>query len=428
MKNLLNAEETLDLVEMKSSGLGSRYIAKLLGISKSSVNNYYRLWLKSQVPIKDSLQVEYEKSINRGLYGPEYKPEDVAFKKSPLGNIPIPEAVFQESKKRTEKPSVFQYLDREVAKDMSGFYNAFEMQPPSNSESKARLALADSFDKAMDEIKAKTLVAQWKRKSLAEQKKPRILFIDLETSADIIATFGRFKINVGEKNIIQQGNQIICAAWKFSGDNSVNTSRSSFSNFKIDLQSEKYLLERIYATFKETDVVVIHNASFDLGTIQHRMLEHGMGVLPKVKVIDTLQIAKKHLKLRSNKLDSITKYFGLSNKIENSGIDLWINLQQGDEQAMQTMLDYNIGDITALEAVYNKFVPLNQGTSLAPMMSLDHKHCTSCGSIHVHPTGRTISTSLSMFSEYECNDCGAKMRDRVNTLSKEQRSNLLMPL
>lgn len=363
MKNLLNAEETLDLVELKSAGYGSRHIAKLLGISKSSVNNYFKLWLASQVPAKDSLQVEYEKSINRGLYGTDYKPQDVAFKKSPLDNIPIPEAVFQETKVR-----------------------------------------------------------------LAKQKKPRILFIDLETSADIIATFGRFKINVGEKNIIQQGNQIICAAWKFSGDTSVNTSRSSFSNFKIDLQSEKYLLERIYATFKETDVVVIHNASFDLGTIQHRMLEHGMGVLPKVKVIDTLQIAKKHLKLRSNKLDSITKYFGLSNKIENSGIDLWIKVQQGDEQAMQTMLDYNIGDITALEAVYNTFVPLNQGTSLAPMMPLDHKHCTSCGSIHVHPTGRTISTSLSMFSEYECNDCGAKMRDRVNTLSKEQRSNLLMPL
>ena len=390
MKNLLNAEETLDLLEMKSAGYGSRYIAKLLGISKSSVNNYYKLWLKSQTPVEDSLQVEYEKAVNRGLYGTDYKPEDVAlkkvinklqesfdgetfgienayradreYKKSPLDNRLIPEAVFQEAKKR--------------------------LTP----------------------------------------KKPRVLFIDLETSADIVACFGRFKQNLGEKNIVHQGNQIICAAWKFIEDSSVHTSRSSFSDFKIDMQSEKYLLERIYATFKETDVVVIHNAGFDLGTIQHRMLEHGMGVLPKVKVIDTLQIAKKYLKLRSNKLDSITKYFGLSNKIENSGIDFWIKVQQGDEQAMQTMLAYNVGDITALEAVYTTFVPLNQGTSLAPMMPLDSKHCTSCGSTHVHPTGRTISTSLSMFSEYECNECGAKMRDRVNVLSKEQRKNLLMPL
>lgn len=370
MKNLLNAEETLDLVELKSAGYGSRYIAKLLGISKSSVNNYFKLWLKSQVPAESSLQVEYEKAVNRGLYGTDYKPEDVA-----LGKV---------------------------------------------------------LDSAMDEFGkprlASTLVGMWKRKEKTEVKKPRVLFIDLETSADIVACFGRFKQNLGEKNIVYQGNQIICAAWKFIGDASVHTSRSSFSNFKIDMQSEKYLLERIYATFKETDVVVIHNAGFDLGTIQHRMLEHGMGVLPKVKVIDTLQIAKKHLKLRSNKLDSITKYFGLSNKIENSGIDLWIKVQQGDEQAMQTMLEYNIGDITALEAVYNTFVPLNQGTSLAPMMPLDSKHCTSCGSTHVHPTGRTISTSLSMFSEYECNECGAKMRDRVNVLSKEQRKNLLMPL
>lgn len=259
-------------------------------------------------------------------------------------------------------------------------------------------------------------------------KKPKILILDVETTADIVATFGRFKVNVGEQNIIQQGNQIATAAWKFLGDSEVQTAYSKFTGFEIDLDTEYELLFELYEAMKEAEAVVIHNARFDLGTIQHRMLAHGMGRLPTVKVIDTLMIARKYLKLRSNKLDSITKYFGLSNKIENSGISLWIKVQQGDKQALAEMLKYNIGDVEALEDVYNKFLPLNQGTSLSVFTDLETKRCTSCGSHNVNPTGRKVTTSLSAFDEYECTDCGAKMRNRVNSLTKEQRSNILMPV
>jgi uncharacterized protein YprB with RNaseH-like and TPR domain len=259
-------------------------------------------------------------------------------------------------------------------------------------------------------------------------RKPKILFLDIETTADIVATFGRFKVNIGESNIVQQGNQIATAAWKFNDELGVSAACSEFNNYDINEQSEKSLLTDLVHAIAEADIVVIHNARFDLGTIQHRMLHHNMGRLPTVKVIDTLMISRKYLKLRSNKLDSITKYFGLSNKIENEGISLWIKVQQGDMAALDDMMMYNVGDVEALEDVYNKFVALNQGVNLSIYTQLAQKACTSCGSTNVHATGRQVTTGVSMFDEYECSDCGAKMRGRTNKLTKEQRQNILMPV
>jgi DNA polymerase III epsilon subunit-like protein len=259
-------------------------------------------------------------------------------------------------------------------------------------------------------------------------RKPKILFLDIETTADIVATFGRFKVNIGESNIVQQGNQVATAVWKFKDSNEIMGGYSEFTNYEISEHSEKQLLTDLVEAISESDIVVIHNARFDLGTIQHRMLHYGMGRLPSVKVIDTLMISRKYLKLRSNKLDSITKYFGLSNKLENSGINLWIKVQQGDVEAREQMLEYNIGDVRALEDVYDKFVALNQGVNLSVYTRLDQKACTSCGSTNVQHTGRNVTTGVSMFDEYECSDCGAKMRGRTNKLTKEQRQNILMPV
>lgn len=71
----------------------------------------------------------------------------------------------------------------------------------------------------------------------------------------------------------------------------------------------------------------MHDSTF--GTIQHRMLEHGLGKLPAVKVILYSHIARKYLKLRSNKLDSITKYFKLSNKMEKRRYLFGLTLKLG---------------------------------------------------------------------------------------------------
>jgi DNA polymerase III epsilon subunit-like protein len=265
-----------------------------------------------------------------------------------------------------------------------------------------------------------------KETTVAKKKTLDILYLDLETSCDVVGTFGRYNVNLSESNIIAQGNQIISAAWVFNDDENVSVASSKFEAFKLDMQSERELLLILIDQLNNADAVVIHNARFDLGTIQQRMLAHGLGRMPNVKVIDTLMIAKKYLKLRSNKLDSITKYFGLSNKIENSGIKLWIEVQAGNTAALEEMLEYNAGDVVALRDVYKKFVPLGSSINQGLLTDHDGHVCSNCGSHNVSKTGRLVHTTVSSFEEFECSDCGSKLRGRVNTLSKEKRQNLLV--
>lgn len=258
------------------------------------------------------------------------------------------------------------------------------------------------------------------------KKKPKILLLDVETTADIVATFGRKNVNISEDNIVVQGNELICAAYSFTDENTIHCVRSKFKDYTINLNSEMKMLTALVDVISDSDAVVIHNARFDLGVIQQRMLFHGMGKLPSVKVVDTLMLSRKYLKLRSNKLDSITKYFNLSNKMKNSGISLWINTQKGCEDSMREMMEYNIQDVKALRDVYNTFVPLGTGINFGKYNESEDVVCPSCGSKNIELTGRLIHTSVSAFDEYVCEDCGGRFRSRKNVIPKDKQKLLLL--
>jgi uncharacterized Zn finger protein len=55
----------------------------------------------------------------------------------------------------------------------------------------------------------------------------------------------------------------------------------------------------------------------------------------------------------------------------------------------------------------------------------DKTRCRVCGSSDVEPTGRNVTTSVSIFAELRCNDCGAVHRTRTTTASKEKRKSLI---
>jgi len=102
--------------------------------------------------------------------------------------------------------------------------------------------------------------SKWKD---AEGWEPKILFIDLETSASIAATFGRWNQNIPHKNILHEGGWIISAAWKWLGEDKVYSSVVSTED-ALECRDIQPVAE-LYEAIEKSDVICAHNLlGFDL--------------------------------------------------------------------------------------------------------------------------------------------------------------------
>lgn len=256
-------------------------------------------------------------------------------------------------------------------------------------------------------------------------KGPRILFIDLETSAALVYCFGRHKQFINQDAVKIEGGKLLVSGYKFLGDEKVTV----LYNKQAIKRGEDYeLCVKMLQLFSQADVVVAHNAKgFDIKMLETRLIANGLSALPSVKVIDTLELAKRKFRFPSNKLDSLGAYLGLGRKVSHSGIDLWVRVQEGDEKALSEMIKYCEGDVELLESIFLElqtrgFIGLNYGLYYAD----DKVRCNSCGSSHVVKTGRKVTTPSGIYNEYRCMHCGTVTRDKQNQASKQKRASLLV--
>lgn len=253
---------------------------------------------------------------------------------------------------------------------------------------------------------------------------PRILLFDLESTPSIAAVFGRFKQNVGLNAVISEGGWLLSAAWKFLGDADVSSIvLTPEEALKAD---DSRIVATLYELFERSDWVVAHNGnSFDVPLFRTRLVMHNFPMHKAVKQVDTLQIAKK-LKFNSNRLDGLAQQIGLSRKLENSGMPLWLDCMQGKQDALKTMQEYNEQDVALLEEVYLKLRGFNTKTPNAAHYHDDDKiRCQVCGSDDVEYTGNSVFTAASEFKEVKCNSCGSRSRTRQNSMTSEKRKSLL---
>lgn len=254
---------------------------------------------------------------------------------------------------------------------------------------------------------------------------PRIAILDVETSAVLSWHFDRWNINISENHVEVEGGNVMVASYKWLGEDETHAVYMKPSELKR--MDDKRIIQCMYKIYEEADAIVMHNGKkFDNKVIQTRGIYHGLGKLPTVKIIDTLQIAKKHMKLPSNRLDSIGKYFGIGRKVPNDGIELWKRVQKGDVESMQTMVTYCVGDVNLLESVFKKLAVLGiDGFKAAQYFSDEILRCNVCGSTEVELTGKFVYSGVGKFKEYHCADCGAITRDRKNIHSTAKRKSLL---
>lgn len=236
-------------------------------------------------------------------------------------------------------------------------------------------------------------------------KTPKILFIDIETSPNIVYSWvvGR-KINLNYENIIEE-RKIICVAWKWNTEkqiHSISWDRLTFSN------NDKHILQVITPIINEADLIVAHNGdSYDIRFINSRLIFHGMKPIHHGRTEDTLKQIRNTFYFNSNKLDYVGQYLGLGKKVKVD-FNLWKNVINGSIPDLYKMIKYCKEDVKLLEKLYNKIAPfVNQRMNKALVMHNIKDGCPSCGSSSQYLKQKGYRYNpRSVKKKYVCSKCG----------------------
>lgn len=258
-----------------------------------------------------------------------------------------------------------------------------------------------------------------------ESNFPKILLLDIETAPAEVLAFGRFKQNLTQDHILNEGGWLISIAWKWLYDD--KTFGEVLASNEALLKDDIRLINDIVLRINEADVVVGHNIdSFDIPKIKARMIRHGLKPFKTVKTIDTLKIVKR-LGFPSNKLDSLASFLGVGRKVQHQGISLWKGCMQGDKVALQDIQEYNIADVELLEKVYLKLRAYDtMPPNIGKLYNEEVSRCPVCGSDDIETTSNLVHTPVSVYQEVVCNCCGHRSRKRQVVNTKEARSNVLI--
>ncbi len=238
-----------------------------------------------------------------------------------------------------------------------------------------------------------------------KNKEPRILLFDIETMANLVYVWGKY-----EQDAIAYRRHwyMLTFAYKWLGENKTYVhSLPEYSLYKKEPENDKELVKELWKLFDEADIVIAHNgASFDVKKANARFIKHKLPPPSPYKIIDTKLVAKKYLKMDSNKLDDIGDYFNIGRKINTGGFELWLGCEAGDKKSWKKMCDYNIQDVILLEKVYLEMLPyMTQHPNLGLMNGIAHA-CPNCSSENV--TKRGVSyTRTSVYQRFQCGDCHA---------------------
>ena len=257
-----------------------------------------------------------------------------------------------------------------------------------------------------------------------ENSTRKYLFIDLETSPDIAVTFKRFKANLSQDNILQDGGVLLSISWRWMSDTQAQ-GLALTPQEAID-GNDARLCAVLYALIEKADVLIGHNIdNFDLPMIKIRLLINKFQPPKKIKTIDTLKIARQ-MRFPSNRLGSLGVILGEGDKAGHSGIKTWIGCIAGNQDSLDEMLTYNLEDVDLLYRVYMRLRaydtrPLNS----ALFTSDETPRCPTCGSDNLHETLNSVYTPTCEYKEIECASCSTRSRGKVLINTRTKRSSLL---
>lgn len=255
----------------------------------------------------------------------------------------------------------------------------------------------------------------------------KVLLFDIET-APILSNVWSLWSEARDFKFVDVDWYVLSYSAKWLNDKkTIVKSLPDCKSYAKNKKCDKELLKGIWELLDEADVVVGHNAmKFDCKKLNSRFLINGMLPPSPYKIIDTLLVAKRYFSFTSNRLDTLGRLLNLGKKEDTGGFELWRGCLDGDMKSWRKMCKYNKQDVLLLEKVYLKLRPHIQTHPNYSIYNDDVRpQCPSCGSHDLIKRGYAY-TNVSKFSRYRCKNCGKWSRNRVNEISKEKKTSLMV--
>lgn len=239
----------------------------------------------------------------------------------------------------------------------------------------------------------------------------RRLFFDIETSPNIVLSWGiGRKVSLSHENIIAE-RAIICVSWKWEHDDRV------FSlTWDPETRSDRQLVEDFISVIHSADEVVAHNGDgYDVPWLRARAFYYGIPMSPYIKSVDTKKLAN-NMYLNSRRLDYISKFLGGDGKTHTE-YQMWKDiLLNCDKKALADMVLYCENDVRELESIYHELKRYNMPATHAGIIEGKTKcSCPECASTSLTYVKMLVTPKGSISHEMTCDDCGMFMTITDNT-------------
>lgn len=234
-------------------------------------------------------------------------------------------------------------------------------------------------------------------------KRPKILFLDIETQPDLVWSWGVYESNALE---VAEHWQMLSFSAEWYEGKKITNGLDDYKGYKPG-GDDKKLAEDLWGLLNEADIVVAHNGvSFDIKKINARFIAHDMTPPSPYKVVDTKREVKRVAAFSSNKLDWLSKQLDLGHKMKHEGWPLWRACMLGDRAAWKRMKKYNRHDIVLLKRLYKKLSPWISQPTAGAWIGDEVCPNPACGSENLTKQGLT-RTKTRVYQQYKCKDCGS---------------------
>lgn len=261
---------------------------------------------------------------------------------------------------------------------------------------------------------------------------PKVLCLDIETLPLGGALWSLWDGYISLSQIERDWSLLSYAAKWCGGEGTIKENDVAYLDIrdKEDVNDDKEILQELWNLLDECDIVLTKNGKrFDIKKINARFVMQGMKPPSHYAHIDLEEVIKRNFGFTSRKLEYVAEKLNVEfKKLDHknyAGYKLWKACLQKELAAFVECEEYNKHDVLATEELLYKLMPWDQKLPKFSLYTESEQFVCNCGSHNIVKVGYCY-TGLSKFTKFQCEDCGASMRDRTNLLSKEKRKNILV--